>query len=225
MLNFCSDMNTCVECGTGLIVEKVKSRVVYTVAYGQIGARETIKDTFYTLIPRAKDMRRICQPVWMASAVLFCIAKRIQSENSTSLQTSFEKVKKLFGAPLCSVHDMGRRIISALDLVFVAVIRYQTQALGKVAGGKQLAEKLFYQVAGQDKLTSKEFLLGTLYGYLLNLKSHENKCEGYGFPFDRPKVRYYKQNSLLRPIAQHYADRYFIVSSNICSGVYTGDPV
>jgi hypothetical protein len=74
-----------------------------------------------------------------------------------------------------------------------AEIRYQTQALEKAAGGKQLAEQLFYQVARQDKLTSKEFLLGTLYGYLLNLKSHENKGEGYGFPFDRPKVQYYKQ--------------------------------
>jgi hypothetical protein len=36
-------------------------------------------------------------------------------------------------------------------------------------------------------------LLGTLYGYLLRLKSHENKGEGHGFPFDRPKVQYYKQ--------------------------------
>jgi hypothetical protein len=157
-------------------------------------------------------------------------SQKIPSESTTSLQTSFEKVKKLFGTPRCSVHDMGRGIISALDLVFTAVIhvichfhllrdigkdllqelyrkvqkalsnkeiyaeiRYQTQALEKAAGGKQLAEKLFYQVAGQDKLTSKEFLLGTLYGYLLNLKSHENRGEGYGFPFDRPKVQYYKQ--------------------------------
>ena len=157
-------------------------------------------------------------------------SQKIQSENATGLQTSFEKVKKLFGTPLCGVHDMGRGIIRALDLVFAGVnhvichfhllrdigkdllqelyrkvqkalsnkeiyaeIRYQTQALEKAAGGKQLAEKLFYQVTVQGKLTSEELLLGTLYGYLLNLKSHENKGEGYGFPFDRPKVQYYKQ--------------------------------
>ena len=323
VLNFCSDMSTCVECGTVLIVEKVKQRVVYTVAYGRVDARETIKmcpacqakyrseelpqivksgsnyaydcmveagslryeekrqiveiqDIFqnkYRLPVSATQVRRMtysyldylgrlhyssaekikatlynqggyilhvdstCEG--RAPHLLTCLdgisgfvlySQKIPSENTTSLQSSFEKVKKLFGTPLCSVHDMGRGIISALDLVFVAVIhiichfhllrdigkdllqelyrkvqkalsskevyaeiRYQTQALEKVAGGKQFAEKLFYQVAGQDKLTSKEFLLGTLYGYLLNLKSHENKGEGYGFPFDRPKVQYYKQ--------------------------------
>jgi hypothetical protein len=323
VLNFCNDTSTCVECGIGLIVEKVKSRVVYTVAYGRIDARETIKlcpacrakyrsrelpqivksgsnysydciveagilryeekrqiveiqDIFqskYHLSVSATQVRRMTYSyldylgrLHYSSAekinatmdsqggyilhvdstceghaphLLTCLdgisgfvlySQKIQSENATSLQISFEKVKKLFGTPLCSVHDMGRGIISALDLVFVAVIhvichfhllrdigkdllqelyrkvqkvlsnkeiyaeiRYQTQALEKAAGGKQLAEQLFYQVARQDKLTSKEFLLGTLYGYLLNLKSHENKGEGYGFPFDRPKVQYYKQ--------------------------------
>ena len=323
VLNFCSDTSTCIECGAALIVEKVKSRVVFTVAYGRISARETIKmcpacrakyrsrelpqivksgsnysydcmveagilrydqkrqiveiqDIFQTrhhLSVSATQIRRMtygyldylgrlhyssaekinatmdsqggyilhvdstCEG--HAPHLLTCLdgmsgfvlySQKIQSENATSLQSSFEKVKKLFGAPLCSVHDMGRGIISALDLVFVAVIhvichfhllrdigkdllqelyrkvqktlsnkeiyaeiRYQTHALEKVAGGKQLAEKLFYRAAGQDKLTSQELLLGTLYGYLLRLKSHENKGEGYGFPFDRPKVQYYKQ--------------------------------
>lgn len=323
VLNFCSNMDTCIECDAPLMVEKVKSRVVYTVAYGQISARETIKmcpdcrvkyrsrelpqivksgsnysydcmveagtlrydhtrqiveiqDIFkskHHLLVSATQVRRMtysyldylgrlhyssvekinstiesqggyilhvdstCEG--HAPHLLTCLdgisgfvlySQKIQSENAACLQTSFEKVKKLFGTPLCSVHDMGRGIISALDLVFVAVIhvichfhllrdigkdlmqelyrkvqktlsnkaiyaeiRYQTLALEKVAGGKQLAEKLFYQVVAQVKLTSKELLLGTLYGYLLNLKSHENKGEGYGFPFDRPKVQYYKQ--------------------------------
>jgi len=323
VLNFCSDMSTCVECGTALIVEKVKQRVVYTVAYGQVDARETIKmcpacqakyrsgelpqivksgsnyaydcmveagslryeekrqiveiqDIFqnkYHLSVSATQVRRMTYSyldylgrLHYSSAekinktmnsqggyilhvdstceghaphLLTCLdgisgfvlySQKIPSENTTCLQTSFEKVKKLFGTPLCTVHDMGRGIISALDLVFVAVIhiichfhllrdigkdllqdlyrkvqkalskkeiyaqiRYQTQALEKAAGGKQVAERLFYQVARQDQLTPKEFLFGTLYGHLLNLKSHENKGEGYGFPFDRPKVQYYKQ--------------------------------
>ncbi|MEI6433976.1 MAG: hypothetical protein WCP32_03960 [Bacteroidota bacterium] len=49
-------------------------------------------------------------------------SQKIQSENATSLQSSWRKVKKLFGAPLYSVHDMERGIISALDKVFVALI-------------------------------------------------------------------------------------------------------
>lgn len=326
-LNFCSDMSTCKECGTGLIVEKVKTRIVYTVAYGGLCARETIKmcpdcnekyrsgqlpqivksgsNYSYDCMVEAGKLRYIekrqiieIQDIFRnkhhlsvsatqirrmtygflnylgrlhyssaekinatidrqggyilyvdstceghAPHLLTCLdgiggfvlySQKIQSENTTSLQASFEKVKKLFGTPLCCVHDMGRGIINALDMVFAGVnhvichfhllrdigkdllqelyrkvqkalsnkhiyaeIRYQTQALEKAAGGKQLAEKLFYQVAGQGKLTSKELLQGILYGYLLNLKSHENKGEGYGFPFDRPKVQYYKQISTI----------------------------
>jgi len=326
-LNFCNDLSTCEDCGTTLIVEKVKTRMVYTVAYGRLNARETIKmcpdcnekyrsgqlpqivksgsnysydcmveagklrymekrqiieiqDIFrnkHHLSVSATQIRRMTYGFLYylgrlhyssaekinatierqggyilyvdstcdghAPHLLTCLdgiggfvlySQKIKSENATSLQTSFEKVKTLFGAPLCCVHDMGRGIISALDIVFAGVIhvichfhllrdigkdllqelyrkvqkslsnkqiyaeiRYQTQALEKAAGGKQLAEKLFYQVAGQDKLTSEELLQGILYGYLLSLKSHENKGEGYGFPFDRPKVQYYKQISTI----------------------------
>jgi len=326
-LNFCSDTSTCEGCGTALIVEKVKTRMVYTVAYGELCVRETIKmcpdcnekyrsgqlpqivksssnysydcmveagklryiekrqiieiqDIFrnkHHLLVSATQIRRMTYGFLYylgrlhyssaekinatiqrqggyilyvdstcdghAPHLLTCIdgiggfvlySQKIQSENATSLQTSFEKVKMLFGTPLCCVHDMGRGIISALDIVFEGVthvichfhllrdigkdllqelyrkvqkalsnkqiyaeIRYQTQALEKAAGGKQLAENLFYRVAGQNKLTSEELLQGILYGYLLTLKSHENKGEGYGFPFDRPKVQYYKQISTI----------------------------
>jgi len=34
-------------------------------------------------------------------------SQKIQSENAQELRTAFEKVKKLFGTPLCCVHDMG----------------------------------------------------------------------------------------------------------------------
>ena len=316
-------MDTCVACGTPLVVWKAKPRTVYTVAYGRIDARETIKacpgcrttyrsqelpqivksgsnysyscmveagmlrygekrqiveiqevfQSKHHLSVSATQVRRMAYGYLAylgrlhyssaekinaamqsqggyilhvdstceghAPHLLTCIdsisgfvlySQKIQSENAASLQTSFEKAKKLFGAPLCSVHDMGPGIIRALDLVFIGVphvichfhllrdigkdllqelyrkvqkalsnkaiyaeIRYQTHALEKAAGGKQLAEKLFFQVAGHDKLPPEELLIGTLYGYLLGLKSHENKGEGYGFPFDRPKVQYYKQ--------------------------------
>ncbi len=50
-------------------------------------------------------------------------SKKIKSENSKDLQKSFEVVKKMFGDPLCCVHDMGRGINSALDIVFAGAMR------------------------------------------------------------------------------------------------------
>lgn len=323
VLNFCSDMVKCRGCGTVLIVEKVKTRAVYTVAHGGLVVRETIKmcpdcheeyrsgelprmvksgsnysydcmveagklryvekrqileiqDIFsskHHLSVSATQIRRMtysflnylgrlhysnaekinatidsqggyilhvdstCEG--QAPHLLTCLdgisgfvlySQKVQSENTTCLQSSFKKVKELFGTPLCCVHDMGRGIISALDLIFPGVnhvichfhllrdigkdllqelyrrvqkalsnkqvyaeIRYQTQALEKAAGGKQMAEEIVCRVAGHGKFTTEELLTGILYGYLLNLKSHENKGEGYGFPFDRSKVQYYKQ--------------------------------
>jgi len=322
-IRFCSDMDTCVDCGVNLMVEKVKLRTVYTIAYGKIHIRETvnkcpdcnrkfrskqlpqivksgsnysydcmveagrlryiekrqileIQTIFrdkYQLSISATQIRRInysflhylgrmhysCSEKintvmngqggyilyvdstcdGRAPHLLTCLdgvsgfvlySQKILSENTICLQSAFVKVKKLFGNPLCCVSDMGRGINNALDIVFAGVprvichfhllrdigkdilqelyrkiqktlsnkqiyaeIRYQTLSLEKVAGGKQQAENLFYQVTRQSKLKSEELLQGIIYGYLLNLKSHENKGEGYGFPFDRPKVEYYKQ--------------------------------
>ena len=43
----------------------------------------------------------------------------------------------------------------------------------------------------QNGLSHAKLLQGILYGYLLSLKANENTGDGYGFPFDRPKLRYY----------------------------------
>lgn len=199
-------MVKCQGCGTGLVVEKVKTRTVYTVAYGELGVRETIKkcpvcykkyrsgelpqmvksgsNYSYDCLVEAGKLRYMgkCQITEIqdifsskhhlsvsatqirrmaygflnylgrlhypgtakinatidrqggyilhvdstceghAPHLLTCLdgisgfvlySQKVQSENTTSLQTSFKKVKELFGTPLCCVHDMGRGIISA----------------------------------------------------------------------------------------------------------------
>lgn len=322
-LNFSNDKNICGECGHILKIEKVKPRKVYTVAYGQLKIRETIKkcpecDKKYgseqlpqmvkkgsnysydhivetgmlryiekrqiseiqaifrnrnQLLISSTQIRRMAYNFLYylgrlhytsagkistamqgqggyilyvdstcdghAPHLLTCIdgvsgfvlySQKIQSENTVSLVSALENVKKLFDNPLCCVSDMGRGINNALDIVFAGIIRiichfhllrdigkdlmqelyrtvqktlsnkqiyaeirYQIQALEKIVGGKQQAEKLFYMVNRQENNTHGKLLQGLLYGYLLDLKSHENSGEGYGFPFDRPKVRYYKR--------------------------------
>lgn len=322
ILNFYSDEAQCTGCGKQLVIEKVKSRIVYTVAYGELKVRESIKKcpvcqqkyrspflpqivksgsnysydcmveigklrytekrqiveiqsvfrNKYQLLISCTQIRRMAYNflfylgklhysslekintqitkqggyiVYVDSTcdghaphLLTCLdgisgyvlySQKIQSESTLELKTAFEKVKTMFGRPLCCVHDMGRGINSALAIVFVGVmqvichfhllrdigkdllealyrkvqktlsnheiyakIRYQTKALEKTVGGKEQAVKLFCGLSSPGKLTGQELLTGAIYGYLLDLKSHEKNGNGYGFPFDRPKVQYYK---------------------------------
>jgi len=157
-------------------------------------------------------------------------SKKIKSENSEDLQKVFGVVKKMFGIPLCCVHDMGNGINKALDIVFEGVmriichfhllrdigndllkelyrdlqkslsnhkiyadIRYQTLALEKTAGSRTKAEDLFFSTFDAHIQNYKELVIGLLYGYLQDLKTRENCGDGYGFPFDRPKLEYYKR--------------------------------
>ena len=157
---------------------------------------------------------------------------KIKSENKDDLKICFEKVKKIFGSPLCIVHDMGSGINTACDIIFSGIrrvichfhllrdigkdllsdnyrkiqkclsnkeiyasIRYQTKALEKLAGGKESAEYLFDNIEQSTSLDNLEILIGMLYGYLLDLKYHNRNSDGYGFPFDQPKLAYYKKVS------------------------------
>lgn len=69
-------------------------------------------------------------------------------------------------------------------------IRYQTKAMEKLSGCTKTAQELFFSINDCDE-GSRELLQGILYGYLLELKSWESNGDGYGFPFDRPKLVYY----------------------------------
>ena len=71
-------------------------------------------------------------------------------------------------------------------------IRYQCQALEKLAGSKSNAEQYFFKVTDLESVNSKELLMGILYGYLQDLKAKENFAGGCGYIFDRPKLLYYK---------------------------------
>lgn len=56
-----------------------------------------------------------------SSFVLY--SQKMASENQADLERAFEKVLQLFGVPLCCVHDMGRGINNALDMVFPQAAR------------------------------------------------------------------------------------------------------
>jgi len=72
-----------------------------------------------------------------------------------------------------------------------ASIRYQVNAMEKLLGGKEKARELFYQTKDCQE-NSPQLLQGIVYGYLQKIKSGENSGDGYGFPFDRPRLIYYK---------------------------------
>jgi len=99
------------------------------------------------------------------------------------------------------LRDIGKDLLGELyrkvqktlsNAEIYAHIRYQTKAVEKVAGSKTQATKLFYRLNSTEKPDKQELLTGIIYGYLLDLKSHEKTGNGFGFPFDCPKVQYYK---------------------------------
>lgn len=72
-----------------------------------------------------------------------------------------------------------------------ARLRYQLKTQEELIGNKKEAQQLFLGLKSQNELSPLQLMQGILYGYLLALKSHENTGDGYGVPFDRPKVHYY----------------------------------
>ena len=72
-----------------------------------------------------------------------------------------------------------------------AKIRYQINMLEQVVGSQKDAQQLLLSLDNHNELSSCKLLQGILYGYILSLKANENTGDGYGFPFDRPKLRYY----------------------------------
>lgn len=72
-----------------------------------------------------------------------------------------------------------------------AKVRYQIKMLEQVIGSQKDAQQLLLSLKNQNGLSPAELLQGILYGCLLSLKANENTGDGYGFPFDRPKLRYY----------------------------------
>jgi hypothetical protein len=159
-------------------------------------------------------------------------SEKINSENNDEIKAALEKVKLLFGTPLCMVHDMGSAFCKCCSIVFNGVmqiichfhflrdigndffaleykalkkalstkkiyssIRYQTRAIEEKIGNKDIAGQLVHKIAKNEtsSLSPQVLLQGVLYGYLLSLKSHESLGDGYGPPFDRPKLLYFNR--------------------------------
>jgi len=72
-------------------------------------------------------------------------------------------------------------------------IRYQIKKLEEVIASEKEAQQLLLRLKKQEDLSPTQLLQGILYGYLLSLKSSEYSGDGYGFPFDRPKIQYYNK--------------------------------
>lgn len=89
--------------------------------------------------------------------------------------------------------DLYRSVQKSLSKhAIYASIRYQTLALEKAAGSRKKAEDLFFSTFDSCNNNKADVLAGVLYGYLQRLKTYENCGDGYGFPFDRPKLEYYR---------------------------------
>jgi len=103
-----------------------------------------------------------------SSFVLY--SQKMASENQADLERAFEKVLQLFGVPLCCVHDMGRGINNALDMVFPQAARVichfhllrdigkdlldeAYQRIKKVLSDKKIYADIRYQVQAIEKQT------------------------------------------------------------------------
>jgi len=89
-----------------------------------------------------------------------------------------------------------------------AKIRYQINMLEQTIGSQDNAQQLLLSLDNHNELSSSKLLQGILYGYLLSLKANENTGDGYGFPFDRPKLRYYAK------VVEIYKDLELLESKN-----------
>jgi len=104
-----------------------------------------------------------------------------------------------------------------------SLIRYQIKALEDKIGNKDIAEQLVHKIAKNEinSLSSKVLLQGILYGYLLSLKSHESLGDGYGFPFDRPKLLYFnKMKDIFNEITLIEKDELFLKEDKASSRFY-----
>ena len=104
-----------------------------------------------------------------------------------------------------------------------SLIRYQVRALEEKIGNKDIAEQLVHKIAKNEinSLSSKVLLQGILYGYLLSLKSHENLGDGYGFPFDRPKLLYFnRMKDIFNEITVIEKDELFSKKDKVSSRFY-----
>ena len=130
-----------------------------------------------------------------------CIVHDMGSGINTACDKVFSGVMRI----ICHFHllrDIGKDLLSEnyrkiqkclSNLKIYAAIRYQIKALEKLAGGVEKAECFLNNFEQAGILDNYERIVGILYGYLLDLKYYNRNSDGYGFPFDTPKLAYYKR--------------------------------
>ncbi|MCK5536173.1 MAG: hypothetical protein KAI79_05055 [Bacteroidales bacterium] len=151
----------------------------------------------------SEDLQKCFELVKKMYGIPLCCVTDMGRGINNALDIVFNGVMRI----ICHFHllrDIGKDLFKDLYVILqktlskhkiYAAIRYQTQALEKTAGSREKAGQLFFNTIDNDRenTEAKELLIGLMYGYLQSLKRFENSGEGYGFPFDRPKLKYYRQ--------------------------------
>ncbi|MCK4745365.1 hypothetical protein KAS41_04855, partial [Candidatus Parcubacteria bacterium] len=101
----------------------------------------------------------------LSGIILF--SAKICSENEVELTDSFATVKKLFGVPICIVHDMGRGIIKSADIVFFGVQRVICHFHLLRDIGKDLYEKDYRKL---QKILSQKKIISSIKSQLIVLE-------------------------------------------------------
>lgn len=147
------------------------------------------------------DLEKCFNTVKEIFGLPLCIVHDMGSGINTACDIVFMGVMRI----ICHFHllrDIGKDLLSEnyrkiqkclSNLKIYASVRYQTKALENLAGGIEKAEYLFNNFEQADILYNNERLIGILYGYLLDLKYYNRNSDGYGFPFDTPKLAYYNR--------------------------------
>ena len=148
----------------------------------------------------SEDLQTALGVVKNMFGVPLCCVHDMGNGINKALDIVFEGVMRI----ICHFHllrDIGNDLLKELYRSvqkslsghrIYADIRYQTLALEKTAGSRKKAEDLFFSTFDAYNQNVKGLLTGMLYGYLQSLKTYENCGDGYGFPFDRPKLEYYR---------------------------------
>ena len=160
---------------------------------------------------------------------------KIPSEKKELLVPFFERIKQQYGEPIAIVHDMGRGILTAMDVVFPGIpdfichfhflrdvgkdllltdyatlqkrlqkFKIRTSLRQKA---KYLEQKIDPTFQNIDEIILilesgvwpkpapkvKHFPLITAYALIHWIFQYASQSQGYGFPFDRPHLDFYRR--------------------------------
>ena len=122
---------------------------------------------------------------WISEIVLGNV--KVPSEKTQEIIPFLEEIKRRYGVPLASVHDMGAGILAAVKEVFPGSLDFICHSVQ--------ADSLPVEEAQRFPLLCAYSLIQ----WVLEGKTHG---EGYGFPFDRPRLEFAKRCESPKPADQ-----------------------